>query len=244
MYIAGLWVQRLKDITVIKPQVKGLLTGLDFLQRFLKKNRIDSEYLKKLSKWKEKLDSEYEHDADIDKDDAKELSASTREWDVVITKELKEKHVIEMELESGLNPNELLKLANKHPSEFIAEGIWKKLTDIEKSDFSDAARCLLLGTATPSVMVGLRGAEASIRNYYHRKTNEEPGNKTWRQLTNELKTRTTELGIDDTFIGYLDYIGATKRNFAQHPHKVYSLREAVIVFMQVVGLIEDVYSQI
>jgi uncharacterized membrane protein len=120
----------------------------------------------------------------------------------------------------------------------------EKLTDIEKSDFSDAAKCLLLGTATPSVMVALRGAEASVRNYYQCKAQTDPGDKAWRQLTTELKNKATNLGIEDTFIGYLDYIGKAKRNFAQHPNKIYSLREAVIIFMQVVGLVEDIYLQI
>lgn len=244
MYIAGLWVQRLKDAKIILPNVKGLLGGLDFLQEFLAENRIDDVHLKELSQWKEKLDSKYEDDVKIDKDDANELVVSSQEWDAVIIKKLEEKHAMEIELQSGLNPNELLKLADKQPSEFVPEEVWKKLTDIEKSDFSDAARCLLLGTATPSVMVALRGAEASIRNYYECKTKETPGKKTWRQLTNKLKNQAQALGIEDTFIGYLDYIGEAKRNFAQHPNKVYSLREAVVVFMQVIGFIEDVYAQI
>ncbi len=118
------------------------------------------------------------------------------------------------------------------------------MTDIEKNDLSDAAKCLLLGTATPSVMVALRGAEASIRNFYHNKTKMEPCEKTWRQLTQELKEKAKDLSIKDTFIGYLDYIGDAKRNFAQHPNKIYSLREAVMIFMQVASLIEDIYLQI
>ena len=92
-------------------------------------------------------------------------------------------------------------------------------------------------------MVVLRGAESAIRNFYQRKTNSDPENKTWRQLTTELKQKSKELDIDDSFIGYLDYYGSAKRNFAQHPNKIYDLKEAVIIFMQTIGLLGDIYSQ-
>lgn len=64
-------------------------------------------------------------------------------------------HVVEI-AESGLNSGELLKLASKEPNEFIKKEHWEKMTEIEKSDFSDAARCLLLGSSTPSVMVAYK----------------------------------------------------------------------------------------
>lgn len=247
IYRLGLWVQRLRDIDMVLAKVKGeaaLLYGLGLVNDILQGNLIGNDCIYEISQWKEKLSSKYDDKSQIDKNDAKELVRDSNRWNERLHKDLRAKHVVEMELQSGLNPDELLKLADKKSSEFIPEEVWKKLTDIEKSDFSDAARCLLLGTATPSVMVALRGAEASIRNYYHCKTTEDPGKKTWRQLTHDLKSKTTVLGIEDTFIGYLDYIGAAKRNFAQHPNKIYSLREAVVIFMQLIGLIEDVYAQI
>lgn len=157
---------------------------------------------------------------------------------------IRRKQIVEVEKQTGLNPDELRKTADNSWSEFIPEETWEKLSEIEKSDFSDAAKCLLLGTATPSVMVVLRGAEASVRNFYLKKTGNEPGTKTWRQLVKDLKDQCEELDIKDTFVGYLDYIGDALRNFAQHPNKIYSLREAVIIFMQVMGLVEAIYSLI
>lgn len=150
----------------------------------------------------------------------------------------------ETQVETGLNPIELKKVAEQKPSEFITSEIWEKMSEIEKSDISDAAKCLLMGTATPSVMVALRGAEASLRTYYSRKTGINPSEKTWRQLTKELKEKAGNLGLKDAFIGYLDYIGDTKRNFAQHPNMIYSLREAVMIFMQVLTFVEDIYREI
>ena len=104
--------------------------------------------------------------------------------------------------------------------------------------------CLLFGNATPSVMVALRGAEASLRIYYEKITGNDPGKKTWRTLTKELSDNAQSLSIDEIFIGYLDYIGAAIRNFAQHPNKIYSLREAVMIFMQVMAVVEDIYSRL
>lgn len=248
IYRLGLWVQRFREAeTAPYPTVKGegrLLDGLKQIHRILQTNRIGKDCIKEISEWEQKLNSKYDNKSPIDKEDAVKLVEDSNKWNERLHRDLRAKHAVEMELQSGLNPDELLKLADKQPSEFIQERVWKKLTDIEKSDFSDAARCLLLGTATPSVMVVLRGAEASLRNYYYCKTKKEPGKKAWRQLTHDLKSETTVLGIEDTFIGYLDYIGDAKRNFAQHPNKKYSLREAVVIFMQVVGMIEDVYAQI
>ena len=246
-YRLGLWIQYFRDAEASSPLVKGegrLIDGLEQVNRILKNNLIGKDCVEETSQWKEKLDSKYDEESKIDEDDSKMIAKDANKWNEKMHRDLKRKHAVEVELLSGLNPDELSKLANKEPGEFISVEVWKKLTDIERSDLSDAAKCLLLGTATPSVMVALRGAEASIRNYYYHKTKEEPGEKTWRQLTRELKSKATASSVENTFIGYLDWFGDAKRNFAQHPNKIYSLRESVIIFMQVVGLIEDIYAQI
>lgn len=222
-----------------------LLTKLEEVHDFLENEKIATDIHEEVSKFRDQLDKNYpKEDAELKEADRLKLAMAAEKWEVTINEELGNTPILRIELQSGLNPDELRKVAEKMPSEYIASEVWEKLTDIEKSDFADAAKCLLLGTATPSVMVALRGAEASLRNYYHCKTQSDAGKKTWRQLTKELKNKAANLGVEDTFIGYLDYIGDAKRNFAQHPNKIYSLREAVIIFMQVVGLVEDIYAQV
>jgi len=222
-----------------------LLDGLRDIHRFLEEEKLATVLLDDLSGWVKRFAKDYpKDDMMITEKDSVELAKFSDKLRKQIGSELNNIHILRVEMQAGLNPNELRKVADKSASVYISSETWKKLTDIEKSDFSDAARCLLLGTATPSVMVALRGAEASIRNFYRCKTKSDPGSKTWRQLTRELKGKATGLGIEDTFVGYLDYIGDAKRNFAQHPNKIYSLREAVFIFMQVVGLVEDIYAQI
>lgn len=248
IYTLGLWVQYFRTIRSILPIVKAegnnAIFGLQRIQAILQKHHCGEGLLVELKKLEEKLESKYDDKTQIEPADADELKNSANQWMNKITADLIKMNVIEITAQSGLNPKELLKMASKEPGEFISEEIWNKLTDIEKSDFSDAAKCLLMGTATAAVMVVLRGAEASIGNFYHCKTNNDPKEKTWRQLTTELKQNSETLGIDDSFIGYIDYYGSAKRNFAQHPNKIYTLREAVIIFMQIIGLVGDIYSQI
>ena len=209
----------------------------------LKLENIGENIIDDILKWIDIFNKNYDDEERIKNEDAKKLRESVNIWREEIRKELDTKPLYKIELKSGLDINEVSKLANNKPSEFIPEQIWKKLTEIEKSDYSDAAKCLILDTATPSVMVALRGAEASLGNYYRHKTQNDPGKKTWRTLTKELKENAEALGIQETFIGFLDYIGDAKRNFAQHPNKIYTLREAVVIFMQVIAMVEDIYTQ-
>lgn len=148
-------------------------------------------------------------------------------------------------VKNGLNINELKKLANKKPCMFFPDDVWKKLTDIEKNDFSDSAKCLLEGLATPAAMVAWRGSEASIKHYYKLVTGKNPDEKaTWRKLTRELQKKANDYGLKDNFASHLDYYGDTKRNFVLHPNKNFSMNEATTFFMQVVGLVSDIYSTI
>lgn len=242
----GSFLQYLRLAMYVLPNVKGenhIEATIDKIRDMFDEEGFNQSIIGDLLKFKKKLD-DYKPDENIKKDDADELYE-------IINNVLREtyatannRHILEITVQSGLNPVEIEKIANKQPSEFIPEPIWTKLTDIEKSDFCDSAKCLLLGTATPSVMVALRGAEASVRNYYTAITSNDPGTKTWRQLCKELKDDAETLNISDTFIGYLDYYGDAKRNFAQHPNKIYTLREAVMIFIQVAALVEEIYTQI
>ena len=198
-----------------------------------------------LNEWRDYIISTYPNEKDeMSKQDKTRFQQEANTWRGRVRNELDVTPYIRIELQSGLNPLVLKKVADREPSEFLTEDVLIKLSEIETSDFSDSAKCLLLGTATPAVMVALRGAEASLRKYYQAKTQNDPGKKTWRTLTKELSDNAQTLSIDETFIGFLDYIGAAIRNFAQHPNKIYSLREAVMIFIQVMTVVEDIYSRL
>ena len=63
-------------------------------------------------------------------------------------------------------------------------------------------------------------------------------------MVEELESRAKELKIRHTFLGYLDYIRDAKRNFAEHPNKIFDQREAELIFMQVLNLVQDTYTEI
>lgn len=108
-----------------------------------------------------------------------------------------------------------------------------------KSDFSDAAKCLLLGAATPASMITLRAAEDIVRRYYQYKTQQDFIGKAWGTITKELKTAPN---VNMDLLQYLDYIRITKRNFTQHPDKIYTQREAERIFMEILSAAHDIYS--
>lgn len=245
MSLEYLWLVDMWQPYVWSKKGKHILGILKDAHDILKDEGIGETVMKDLSRWMTKLEKDYPKErTEISKGDAEELVKDSIKWQMGIRENMEQKSMIEVGLQTGLNPRELAKVVDQQPSDFIPAEVLAKMTSIEKSDLSDAAKCLLSGTATPSVMVALRGAEASLRNFYSCKAKADPSTRTWRQLTKELKDRTEELGIESTFVGYLDYIGEAKRNFAQHPNKVYLMREAVIIFMQVAALIGDIYTKI
>ena len=249
VFYLGSHIQYLRLQRSLLSSVHGetyILGSFEEILDTLKIENINDNLIDDIIKMKDFLIKKYPEDkyTQISKEDANNLRDKILQWRQTIINELNKKLIVDVQLKSGFDLNELTKLSKHESSEFIPKEIWEKLTDIERSDYADAAKCLILDTATPSVMVALRGAEASIRNFYQHKTQSDPGNKTWRQLTNELKDKFEELNIKNTFVGFLDYIGDAKRNFAQHPNKIYTIREAAVIFMQVIAMVEDIYSQI
>ena len=245
MNLEYMWLSDMWRPNVWSKKGKRMLGMLGEARDILEGEGMGETVVKDLSRWITRLKKDYpKENTKISQEDVKELVRESAKWHQGIREEIEQKSMIEVGLQTGLNPKELAKVVNQQPSDFIPAEVLAKMTSIEKSDLSDAAKCLLSGTATPSVMVALRGAEASLRNFYSCKTKTDPSTKTWRQLTKVLKDKGEELGIESTFVGYLDYIGEAKRNFAQHPNKVYLMREAVIIFMQVAALIGDIYTKI
>ena len=231
----------------LEPNVKGEYLLLDNLKRFeslLKENDLNHDVQDDISKWIKKLDKNYEEEQEITKDDARRLSRKAREWQVLVSRLLGERRVLELIRIGALNQEALLALSKGEPSAFVDEETWNSLSDIEKSDFSDAAKCLLAGIPTPAVMVALRGAEATVKNYYKFKTGKSSKKKTWGPMVEELQSRAKELKIQGTFLGYLDYIRDAKRNFAEHPNKIFGQREAELIFMEVVNLVQDTYAEV
>ena len=247
IYWIGQIIQYVKRIRVTKPTVKGenhLLYILKRLESYLEKNELNHDLQLEVSQWVKKLDKNYKENQKLTDGDTMRLYRDAFEWGAVINRLLIERRVLELIRTGALNQKALLDLSKREPSAFFEEKTWNALSDIEKSDFSDGAKCLLTGTPTPAVMVALRGAEATVKKYYEFKIGAPPKKKVWGKMVRELESRADDLKIQDTFLGYLDYIREAKRNFAEHPNKIFCQREAELVFMEVLNLVQDTYAEI
>lgn len=229
----------------LNPPVRGenfLLDALEGMKRRLEEFEINSGMQGEVSEWIQKLRKSYGDKAKLRPMDASQLSEDADRWRDLLNRELIGRVIFEFLRSGALNQEALLATSEGKPSAFFEEVIWNALSDIEKNDFSNSAKCLLVGLPTPSVMVALRGAKATMKKYYEHKTGESAKEKVWGSIIRELKQRSEELKIRDTFLGYLDYIRDAKRNFAEHPNKIYDQREAEFIFMEAVNLVKDTYA--
>lgn len=246
-FFVGIIIQYLKRTKVIKPTVKGenlLLESLRWLESSVKQNDLDHELQPEISSWVKTLEKKYGEDQKIKGDDAWKLARDADRWRDLLARLLLERRVLELTRTGALNQKALLDISIGEPSAFFDEETWNALSAIEKSDFSDAAKCLLASIPTPAAMVALRGAEATVKKYYEFKIGEPAKRKVWGRIVKELESRAEELNIRGTFLGYLDYIRDAKRNFAEHPNKIFGQREAELIFMQVLNLVQDTYEEI
>ena len=237
-------IRYLKLARSIKPTSKDLYTEFAFLEYTLSFVDLDDELEHEISKWVKKLAENYEKDSRITDDEALKLFQDATKWEDLINRLLLERPVLDLIRSGALNQKALLALSEGEPSAFIDEKTWNALSEIEKNDFSNAAKCLVAGIPTPAAMVALRGAEATVKKYYEFKTGDSAEKKMWGPIVRELKRRAKELKIKDIFLGYLDYIRDAKRNFAAHPNKIFDQREAELIFMEVINLVQDIYAEI
>jgi len=240
----GATLEFIKQSDLVGHEVKGkgwLVEMLYAAVGFLEICNIDDEVIfDNIREWIAKLERTYKKGQKISKKDGKALSDDADHWETIISKELCARPCIESE-KGVLNQKALMDASDGKPSSIFDKKVWKELPKIAQSDFSDAAKCLLAGAATPATMVGLRGIEAVIREYYALKTN-KPAEK--ENLFDVIKELQQMPQINKKLLGYIDYIRAEKRNIAQHPNKVFTQREAERTFMGIVCATHDIYADI
>jgi len=173
-------------------------------------------------------------------DEVKELKINLRVWSSLIESHFRKRRMLEPSELGTLNHDQLYEISQKKSSSFFDYTIWNTISDIERNDFSEAAKCLLMQCWTASAMISLRGLEGILRKYYEFKTDKEHENKGMYHLIDELQKMED---IKDTLMGYLHYLRGI-RNMAEHPDRVFTQEEAETVFIQVVGAVKDIYQEI
>ena len=220
---------------------KGWLTDmLRQLNDFLAICDIEDEIIFcEIEEWIKRLNRSYRAGQKISKKDGKELSDQSDRWGDLIYKELCAKPCIEFQ-KGALNQRALILTSRGKPSVIFERKVWRELPKIARSDYSDAAKCLLVEASTPATMVALRGIEAVIRRYYFLKTKKKAGKKNMGNIIEELREIPD---INEQLISYLDYIRSEKRNIAQHPTKVFNQKEAERIFMEIVSATHDISTE-
>ena len=165
----GASIEYAKRSRWIKPYVKGedyLLDDLKRLKSKLEKHDMNHRLISETSEWIKKLEKNYKEKQYVTETDAINLSLDASSWDDLAGRLLLERPVLELIKTGALNQKALLDTSKGEPSAFFEEKTWNGLSRIEKSDFSNAAKCLLAGIPTPAAMVALRGAEATVKKYH------------------------------------------------------------------------------
>jgi hypothetical protein len=223
-------------------EVKGkywLVDMLRQLEEILDDCEIEDEVVSDgVKEWISKLSRGYKRGQKISKSDGKELSGEADRWSELIFKEMCARPCVEFQ-KGALNQKALVRTSSGKSSAIFEKKVWKALPKIAQSDYSNAAKCLLVGASTPATMVALRGMEAVIRKYYNLKTKKPAGRQNLGNIIDQLRI---VKGINKRLIEHMDYIRSEKRNIAQHPNKIYSQREAERIFMEIVSATHDIFA--
>lgn len=156
--------------------------------------------------------------------------------EAVVIQELDRRNVAELTpLEGILDYKKLLSEGAKG----LLVGGARETPSIVTRDLSEAIRCLSCGAPTASVMMGLRAVEGMVREL-HRIITGKKSTKAWAKLLEEVEEELKNKGEQPLLLlGYLDYIRDI-RNKADHPDKVFTLREAEQIFMHVIYTIQEI----
>ena len=240
-FYLGFKLCKLKQLTSYTVMLNGeetplkLLKGLnsDFIWK------IDRELSEEISNYINEIERKYKKKQEkyLDNQDSEVFKEKIIKWIERISANIKNRRVIELFKGGNISYEQLI----QGPESFFLDypGIWKKLTDITKSDLSDACKCLLYKLPTPTAMLSLRSIEDALRIYYKHVKNEDYGSKTWKGILDELLKVE---GIDDTLVGHLNYIRKNKRNLAAHPDKIFKQNEAGTILLSVVETIATIYE--
>ncbi|MCX9026173.1 MAG: hypothetical protein OIN85_08785 [Candidatus Methanoperedens sp.] len=238
IFYIGWKLQYIKRTPMLNASVKGdnhILDNLKALLDDLKASNLSRPTQKDLEVIIKNFEL-YEEKQALKPKDGEMIVEKVKLWVDRITNELSERKMIEVYTDGTLNFKKLL----EGGSSFFEKDVWDMLSPIQQSDINDACNCLLTKSWTPSVMISLRAAEDSIRNFYKYKTGNDSQNKGWKSLLDELSKIKD---INKSLLGYLDYVRDI-RNTAEHPDEIFAQMEAERVFHQVVNMITVICQEL
>ncbi len=120
----------------------------------------------------------------------------------------------------------------------MAPGVFDKLPDIAKYDFSEAGKCIAFERPTAAAFHLLRVTEGVLRKFYLSIVKRGRSDLMWGPMIISLRKR-KKSRPPDVLLNNLDNIRVSFRNPTQHPEKIYDIQEAQDLF----GLCVDVVSR-
>jgi len=131
-----------------RPEVKGerwLVDMLNYLIALLANFDIEDEIaFNEVGAWIERLNKSYKKGQKISKEDGEELARDAESWGTVIYKELCSRPCVEFQ-KGALNQKALMETSKGKTSDIFDKKVWNALPKIARNDFSEAAKCLLIG---------------------------------------------------------------------------------------------------
>lgn len=229
--------KRLHTIDLSNPR-KEIIEDLNWVYYKLTEIDVDKDITEKINENERKL--RQKAGETLDYHEKEELETNLRVWSNMIEIHFKKRRMLEPSELGTLNQDQLYEISQGRSSSFFGYRMLNNMSNIEKNDFSEAARCLLMKCWTAAAMISLRGLEEIIRKYYEFKTEKKHENRGMYILIEELQKIED---IKDTLMGYLHYLRGI-RNMAEHPDRIFNQTEAETVFIQVVGAAKDIYQEI
>ena len=213
-----------------------VISALKEMRNTLEKYKISIHSQKSIKQFEDNLQNDYleEKNPQIKSSDAEVLRDYSRIWSDRISVELANTVVFRAFTDGRLNANKLCEGAKS----FFQLKIWRKFSKIIKDDFEESAKCLLTQSWTASGLMSMRALESGVRKYYTDITNISGDDKTYGQMTGELRKNPN---ADSRLIGYLDYLKDIRNDLA-HPNIRINQFEAEQAFQHTIQILTIVFS--
>lgn len=172
----------------------------------------------------------------LDEVDHRQLRTLIERIEAVVTEALSRRSFAELTPLEGIL--DYKKLLSEGVGGLLGEG-FKETPLLVLGDIEEAIKCLSYGAPTASVMMGLRAVEGMVRELHYVITGKK-SKKGWAQLIDEVEEDLKSKGEQPPLLlGYLDYMRDV-RNKADHPDKVFTVREAEQIFMNAIYTVQEI----
>jgi hypothetical protein len=111
----------------------------------------------------------------------------------------------------------------KNPDRLFASGVYAKLPELSRRDFSEAGKCLAFERPTAAAFHLLRAIEGTLRHYYCMKVRRKRTTLMWGPMIHSMRSMSKR--FPKALLNQLDHIRDSFRNPTAHPEKIFDIDE-------------------